>query len=113
MTMHNTKSTLNLAGTLTSRGSRLERRGEYRRAERCFRRAGRVIDDAGLSGQDAARVRVRSTRGLADLYRRQGHLEAAELFLWSALELAESTLGPSDPDAAAVRRRLSLLSQEN
>jgi hypothetical protein len=106
---HKTKISLSLATTLASRGSSLEHRGEYRRAERCYRRAGRVIDDAGLTGPQAARVRVRSTRGLADLYRRQGHVEAAELFLWSALELAESTLGPTDPDAAAVRRRLASL----
>ena len=60
-----------------------------------------------LSGRDAARERVRSTHALADLYRRQGHLEAAELFLWNALELAEESLGPSDPESAAVRRSLT------
>ena len=60
-----------------------------------------------LSGRDAARERVRSTHALADLYRRQGHLEAAELFLWNALELAEESLGPSDPESTAVRRSLA------
>jgi tetratricopeptide (TPR) repeat protein len=99
-----------VAHVLTALAGILHDQGRYAEAERCARRAVRILR-AAPDEPVVQRLRVQALSRLANVLRAQGRAVEAEVLYRRALAIYEATLGPRHPKVVACREDCAALAR--
>ena len=98
-----------VANVLNTFGAIQECLGDYKSAERSFRRSLSIMEAITEEDTDIRRLRVQSAAALAGILRVQSRYGEAEPLFREALRFAEESFGPNDLEVSSILNGLAVL----